>query len=87
MLQLYSFYRTATSASNSDITMARGMAMIRAAPPTVVSHTGAMHPEGNSRLLKLIPINSVNINRPSKQHDICTRGISYKPYKNIFPRQ
>ncbi len=69
---VHSFYRTATSASNSDITMARGMAMIRAAPPTVVSHTGAMHPEGNTIVFKLKPINSVTIASPSRQHDICT---------------
>ncbi len=41
-----------TSARNSDIITARGMAMIREALSTVVSHTADVNPEGNIALTK-----------------------------------
>ncbi len=52
--------------------------MIREAPPpTVVSHTGATHPEGTHTDNWATPsgpkINSTSIDRASKQHDICIR--------------
>ena len=89
VLHSYSFYRIATSASNSDITTATGMAMIREAPPptvgvvptvgTVISHTGATHPEGKNADNWAVPsgprINSMIIDRLSKQHDICIRKM------------